>query len=131
MCKWGDTIDLEVTILAHLSYTGKERKAIKGIDRCIAPIVDALNKGGVLTRFSCCGHGKGPGSVVLADGRQLFIGYLHDPVETFNAKTVARQQIARISDEARDMELERLFDMECRLRELVEGLDVKCKEDDT
>jgi hypothetical protein len=44
-----------------------------GIDRCIAHIVAALNAGGVPTKASCCGHGKRPGSIILEDGRELFI----------------------------------------------------------
>jgi hypothetical protein len=44
-----------------------------GIDECIALIVDALNKAGVFTVASCCGHGTQPGSIVLRDGRELTI----------------------------------------------------------
>jgi len=62
---------MEVTILAHLSHDGQERKAIKGVDACIAEIVHALNAGGVITTSSCCGHGKTDGSILLADGREL------------------------------------------------------------
>lgn len=47
-------------------------------DRCLAPLVAALNGGGVATVASCCGHGKRPGNIALADGRQLFIA---DPVD--------------------------------------------------
>jgi len=54
-------------------------------DPCIAPIVKALhesdlpsvaskhNPDGIRTVASCCGHGKRPGWVSLADGRQLFV----------------------------------------------------------
>lgn len=45
----------------------------KAIDFCIAPIVDALNKGGIATTGSCCGHGKSHGDILLADGRALVI----------------------------------------------------------
>lgn len=72
MCRGTETI-LNVTIPAHLSHTGVERKAEKGIDSCIANIVKALNEGGVLTTGSCCGHGKKDGSILLADGRELVI----------------------------------------------------------
>ena len=64
---------MEVTILAHLSHDGQERKAIKGIDACIADIVRALNDGGVITTSSCCGHGRSDGSILLADGRELVL----------------------------------------------------------
>lgn len=73
MCNWGETVDLSVTVPAHLSHTGSQRVAVKPIDRCIAPIVAALNGGGVLTASSCCGHGRGDGSIILADGRELLI----------------------------------------------------------
>lgn len=73
MCKWGTETILNVTVPAHLSHTGVERKAEKGIDSCIADIVKALNEGGVLTTGSCCGHGKKDGSILLADGRELVI----------------------------------------------------------
>jgi hypothetical protein len=42
-------------------------------DPCIAPLVKALNEGGIPTVASCCGHGKRPGKIALADGRELFI----------------------------------------------------------
>lgn len=73
MCEWGTCVQLEVTIPAHLSYTGQERKDIKDIDFCIASLVKALNAGGVQTIASCCGHGKRPGNIALADGRELII----------------------------------------------------------
>lgn len=43
------------------------------IDRCIAPIVQALNDAGIATIASCCGHGKIEGSIILADGREMLI----------------------------------------------------------
>ena len=74
MCKWGTDVDLEVTIPAHLSHTGKERQKVVGIDACIAPIVKALNEGGIKTMQSCCGHGKASyGRIDLMDGRKLHI----------------------------------------------------------
>lgn len=45
----------------------------RGIDACIAPIVQALNDAGVGTAASCCGHGKRPGRITLRDGRDLVI----------------------------------------------------------
>jgi hypothetical protein len=58
---------------AELSYTGKFRWAIKGIDSCIADIVNALNASGVYTANCCCGHGERPGEIILHDGRTLTI----------------------------------------------------------
>lgn len=73
MCKWGTTVDLPVTIPADLSHTEEGRVAAKAIDACIAPIVKALNDAGILTRSSCCGHEKRPGSIALADGREILL----------------------------------------------------------
>ena len=61
MCKRGDTIIMVIN--------GKPRD----IDRCIAPIVKALNDGGITTIASCCGHGIRPGNIALEDGRELVI----------------------------------------------------------
>jgi hypothetical protein len=43
------------------------------VDQCIAPLVRALNAAGIATVASCCGHGKRPGNIALADGRELII----------------------------------------------------------
>lgn len=43
------------------------------IDWCIHHIVAALNAAGIATVASCCGHGKQPGRIDLADGRVLSI----------------------------------------------------------
>ena len=73
MCNHGNSVDLELIVPAHLSHTGEARKKVVGIDACIAPMVVALNKAGFVTIGSCCGHGKGNGSILLADGRELVI----------------------------------------------------------
>jgi hypothetical protein len=56
-------------------------RRVERIDRCIAGIVAALNAGGVCTVASCCGHGRGPGSIVLDDGRELLIARTRDDAE--------------------------------------------------
>jgi hypothetical protein len=43
----------------------------KGKSMKFADTVNALNKGGILTRSCCCGHGKAEGSILLQDGRKL------------------------------------------------------------
>lgn len=73
MCVHDDTVDLCVNVPAHLAHDGKSRWDIKGIDRCIAPIVQALNDVGILTASSCCGHGESEGVIILQDGRELVI----------------------------------------------------------
>lgn len=73
MCQWGNETLCLVPMPAELSHTGEFRWAIKGVDACIAPIVDALNAAGIYTANSCCGHGKSPGRIALHDGRELVI----------------------------------------------------------
>ena len=43
------------------------------IDHCISKIVKVLNDVGLKTIASCCGHKRRPGSIVLADGREIII----------------------------------------------------------
>jgi hypothetical protein len=64
---------LRVLIPADLSYNGQMRWACKGVDACIAPIIQALNDGGIYTASCCCGHGKEDGTIYLHDGRILRI----------------------------------------------------------
>ncbi len=44
-----------------------------GIDKCIQPIIRALNEVGMTTVASCCGHGNRPGTIMLKDGREILI----------------------------------------------------------
>jgi hypothetical protein len=64
---------LDVIVPAHLSHTGRSRAKRVAVDACIAPIVDALNRSGYPTANSCCGHGRGPGSVILHDGSEVVL----------------------------------------------------------
>lgn len=66
MCKWGDTITLK-------NPNPNATKKTMDIDRCLVPIIKALNRLGIYTIASCCGHGKQPGSIILADGREIRI----------------------------------------------------------
>ena len=68
MCEWGT--DAWVHLWAPRPVSGY--KWVK-VDACIAPIVQALNDAGIDTTSSCCGHGKGDGSILLADGRELVV----------------------------------------------------------
>ena len=73
-CDFGKPeIILNVPIPANLSHTGKFHWALKPVDRCIAPIVQALNDGKIYTAGCCCGHGETEESIVLHDGRMLII----------------------------------------------------------
>lgn len=44
-----------------------------GIDPCLETLIVALNAVNIKTVASCCGHGRRPGNIVLADGRELII----------------------------------------------------------
>lgn len=63
MCDHGDTVPV--------TFVGGTRA--HPIDRCLLPIINALNGDGIPTTASCCGHGQQPGSVALKDGRVLVI----------------------------------------------------------
>jgi len=62
-----------VKIPADLSCNGQEKWKHAKVDRCIAPIVKALQEGGIDMRGSCCGHGQWEGEIKLQDGRTLCI----------------------------------------------------------
>lgn len=64
---------VKVKIPANLSHTGKAFWKHCKIDKCIAPLVRALQEGGIDMRGSCCGHGKMDGDIHLQDGRILII----------------------------------------------------------
>ena len=64
---------VRVKIPADLSSTGKIKWRECSIDACIAPIVKALQEGGIDMRGSCCGHGEHEGDIHLQDGRTLII----------------------------------------------------------
>lgn len=79
MCEKGDTVTMVLPrrplsdpFGPHLNYS---------IDRCIAPMVAALNRGGVTTVASCCGHYERPGWIVLGHGRALVIAENHAEFE--------------------------------------------------
>ncbi len=73
MCEWNDNVEVNVKIPADLSHTCKEYWKMMNIDKCIAPIVKALQEGGIDMRFSCCGHRMEEGEIILQDGRVLII----------------------------------------------------------
>ena len=73
MCKHGTDTQVNVKITARRSHTGEAYFRDMPIDSCIAPIVQALQQGGIDMNGSCCGHGKYEGDIILADGRWLVI----------------------------------------------------------
>jgi hypothetical protein len=68
MCEWGT--DLIVRLCQPMPVSGRTEISV---DACIAPLVQALNDAGIETTGCCCGHGHGPGNILLADGRELII----------------------------------------------------------
>ena len=85
MCKWGTNVVVEVTMqpfddsdLYCRNHPDDPRcqgewKKKCGIDKCIASIVRVLEENGIRMLASCCGHGKGDGSILLLDGTEIVI----------------------------------------------------------
>jgi len=73
MCGHESNALVNVLIPGDLSYTGLDRWKLVAVDACIAPIVAALQAGGINMRGSCCGHGERSGEILLADGRVLIM----------------------------------------------------------
>ena len=63
MCKWGTNLPAKVL------SRGCDGTEVVMVDACIRQLVEALNAGGIRTIGCCCGHGKGKGSILLADGQ--------------------------------------------------------------
>lgn len=73
MCKHGTETIVKVKIPADLSCDGKEKWKDAQIDNYIAPLVKAIQDGGIDMRGSCCGHSDKHGWIELQDGRLLLI----------------------------------------------------------
>jgi len=99
MCEKGK--EIKVT-LAQPDYRGC---SVASVDECIAPLVAALNDGGIETEAaSCCGHGKTRGSIVLKDGRELVIREFPYPYGEYPTKREWRLEKC-LRDLQRDIEL--------------------------
>lgn len=61
-----------VEVPARLSHCNRDIIRPMLIDKCLAPIIIALNREGIKTDSSCCGHGN-IGEINLRDGRILLI----------------------------------------------------------
>jgi hypothetical protein len=73
VCKWGTSIRVWVKIPADLACSGESYWKDAQIDACIAPLVRALQEGGIDMRGSCCGHGRVDGHIDFQDGRGLVV----------------------------------------------------------
>ena len=58
---------------ADMSPTGREGMFNVEIDKCLVPIVKALQRAGINMRHVRCNEGRYPGLIQLADGRDLII----------------------------------------------------------
>lgn len=85
MCQWGTTVTMPLAVPSQLSHSGMTYIKPVAVDACIAPLVRALNAGGIRTVASCCGHGKRPGRIALADGRELFIASTYEEAQQVDA----------------------------------------------
>ena len=61
MCKYGNTVALKI-----------KGKTIT-VDSCISELVKKLNKIGLRTVASCCGHNKRPANIALKDGKEIIL----------------------------------------------------------
>lgn len=102
MCEWGDETLLWLPIPAHLSHTGALRWAAKGVDRCIAALVQTLNDAGIYTAGSCCGHGAADGAIVLHNGRTIALKGQVMAVPLGIALTEARHALAAVPGDVAD-----------------------------
>lgn len=76
-CPCRETVPVAVHVDADLSYTGRERWAVKKIDRCVAPWVSYFQSLDINMRCSCCAHGNGPMEIVLSSGGVIKIAASH------------------------------------------------------
>jgi len=91
MCKHGTEQIVKVKISAELSHTGESYMKNVAIDACIAPLVKALQEGGIDMLDSCCGHGTRCGEIDLADGRTLLIAPPRSEEANVEFEEVAQQ----------------------------------------
>lgn len=66
MCEYHDD-------MSHMVAVDIGGGQIRSIDKCLVPLVQALNAAGMPTAACCCGHGHIPGVVSLRDGREILI----------------------------------------------------------
>ena len=67
MCEWGRVVNVALCVPKPSGRTSVP------VDFCIAELVSVLNRLGVATETSCCGHGKEVGEVLVADGTRIEI----------------------------------------------------------
>lgn len=58
---------------AASSKSGEDEWMVVRVDECIADLVDGLQRRGIATRSSCCGHGEMEGYISLPNGMDLLV----------------------------------------------------------
>lgn len=93
---------VSVVTPADLSHTGKTRRSDKPIDACLAELVRRLNASSdePMTIGACCGHGDGPGEILLQDGRSLELPVAVAGPMTIEEQIMAREGRGRINPDA-------------------------------
>lgn len=94
MCSHGATVVVEIDGMP------------RDVDSCIAPLVRALNDAGMTTVASCCGHGRRPGNIALADGRECVLARSYEEGRAIDALfpldihgvVVARSRLGQCAD---------------------------------
>lgn len=76
-CDHGDVVNQEV-------LAPENRRYDVDIDRCLSPIVKALNDAGISTISSCCNHHKTPWGYILLEDRLILISEQSDSHTAYN-----------------------------------------------
>ena len=71
----GRTRECVVIVPASMASNGCAHHERVPVDHCLAPRVDGLNAAGKHTAACCCGHGKGPGCIILHNGTTIETGW--------------------------------------------------------
>jgi len=82
MCKWGT--DKLIHVIRRNNPDVPDGWHPVYVDACIADYVHRMNDQGIITTACCCGHGKGPGAVlVVVESVPLLneLGYEHHPYD--------------------------------------------------
>jgi hypothetical protein len=85
ICPCTTTIDVGCEIPSGYSHTRKRHKKICSIDKCLAPLIRALQAAKIVTTGCCCGHGECDGTVVFEDGTRLIVIWPWDDDQPNNA----------------------------------------------
>lgn len=94
MCEHKNDLSHEVKVkLDKPDYRGRNHC---WVDRCIAPIVQALQDAGIKTDASCCGHGYLPITIALEGEKWLVIfednKSFHRAMEPFKVNIAGEKQ---------------------------------------